>query len=745
MTLKGIKDAKSDAIIQYRQINGLFQKIEDIMNVSGIGQSTFDDIKDQITVGNIVPTPSPVVLFSGGGGGSSSTPTPTPSPTSSPSPSPLPTPTPTPTPEPPSDTANPGDVVINEIAWMGTTISANDEWIELRNATNQTINLIGWTLKSTASPSFDPDITLSGIIPAGGYFLLERTDDTTVADITADQLYTGSLSNDGESLELKNVAGALIDSVNASSGWPAGDNSTKETMQLMSSNWITAAPTPKAQNQANTTTQNPSAVTNLLVTINSPLAVTWSAPDPGSFNIASLSYDLRYSTTDFNDVSSASWWSAATVVASSSLPNVGNEGASQSASFDIADQYGQTLFFALKTGLSDISNIAEVSFPVAIDTDSWAMFGKDQYHTSFADKLSGPGKKATISWEFDAGAGNTISQPVVSADGDVYFGTSDGLSGRLIKLDKDGIQQWEYVTNVSIGTPAVLSDETVYFGRNGAGGSLAFTALNPDGSKKWDYDDASTVEAVTVSEKGEPHFTFLSGANKLVVLNTDGSLKTTFSNPGLSGFVPVVLDDGAIVTTRRNSGNQFFNAYSADGNQLWPEELFYTGANGSLQSELSYDKETGNTYSAIGYDGGTSFGFRMFVIPSDGSVLDTTVVDPISNGSGATMVSITQDNLFVGLDYSWSIPASGSKLFSLNKSDLTINWTFQAEGKINQQIALDKDDNAYFSTQSGHIYSVDSDGQERWHISTGISSTISPVLIKKGIIWGYGGRLMSVK
>lgn len=30
-------------------------------------------------------------------------------------------------------TANSSDVVINEIAWMGTTTSANDEWIKLHN------------------------------------------------------------------------------------------------------------------------------------------------------------------------------------------------------------------------------------------------------------------------------------------------------------------------------------------------------------------------------------------------------------------------------------------------------------------------------------------------------------------------------------------------------------------------------------------------------------------------------------
>jgi competence ComEA-like helix-hairpin-helix protein len=49
-TLPGIGPAKAQAIIDYRNVNGLFSKIEDIMNVSGIGEVTFTNIKDFITV-----------------------------------------------------------------------------------------------------------------------------------------------------------------------------------------------------------------------------------------------------------------------------------------------------------------------------------------------------------------------------------------------------------------------------------------------------------------------------------------------------------------------------------------------------------------------------------------------------------------------------------------------------------------------------------------------------------------------
>jgi len=50
MTLSGIGPSKAAAIIAYRTDNGNFQKIEDLTNVTGIGDKTFEKLKDSITV-----------------------------------------------------------------------------------------------------------------------------------------------------------------------------------------------------------------------------------------------------------------------------------------------------------------------------------------------------------------------------------------------------------------------------------------------------------------------------------------------------------------------------------------------------------------------------------------------------------------------------------------------------------------------------------------------------------------------
>jgi competence protein ComEA len=51
-TLPGIGPRKAEAIIEYRESNGPFASTSEITNVSGIGQRTFENIQDMITVGD---------------------------------------------------------------------------------------------------------------------------------------------------------------------------------------------------------------------------------------------------------------------------------------------------------------------------------------------------------------------------------------------------------------------------------------------------------------------------------------------------------------------------------------------------------------------------------------------------------------------------------------------------------------------------------------------------------------------
>ena len=49
-TLPGIGDVTAERIIEYRENNGDFSKIEDLKEVSGIGEAKYEKIKEMITV-----------------------------------------------------------------------------------------------------------------------------------------------------------------------------------------------------------------------------------------------------------------------------------------------------------------------------------------------------------------------------------------------------------------------------------------------------------------------------------------------------------------------------------------------------------------------------------------------------------------------------------------------------------------------------------------------------------------------
>ena len=208
------------------------------------------------------------------------------------------------------DAASSGDVVINEVAWMGTAASPSDEWVELYNTTDQAIDLQGWTL---AADDGSPDPTLDGTIPANGFYLLERTSEQTVSDVDADQIYTGNLSNSGESLTLKDASGDVISRANADGGdWPAGDNGNHATMERIDpsasgedDNWATndgsaqngqdangtaIHGTPKAVNSVTPTNQAPTcADVSLSVDEGSPGSV---APNCSDADDEPLSYAI---------------------------------------------------------------------------------------------------------------------------------------------------------------------------------------------------------------------------------------------------------------------------------------------------------------------------------------------------------------------------------------------------------------------------------------------------------------------
>lgn len=116
----------------------------------------------------------------------------------------------------PGSAVNPGDIVINELMWSGSSLSANDEWIELKNMTDRPLDLTGMSMTRLAGgvdTSMIPASSFAGkTLAAHGYFLISnfassasRMKDT----ITPDIVNTGvNLANGA--LEIKLFSGATF-------------------------------------------------------------------------------------------------------------------------------------------------------------------------------------------------------------------------------------------------------------------------------------------------------------------------------------------------------------------------------------------------------------------------------------------------------------------------------------------------------------------------------------------------------
>ena len=160
-------------------------------------------------------------------------------------------------------------VVINEIAWMGTTADPNGsycEWIELANTGSESVNLTGWTLSIGATTKiFNQENGATLSIAPSSFYLVERLTPSACPDsvpsISADWSvsFGSGISNSGTTVAIMDASSVLIDNINASSGWLSGDNTTKETTQRSGSTWITGTPTPRATNVSTPTTNENSS------------------------------------------------------------------------------------------------------------------------------------------------------------------------------------------------------------------------------------------------------------------------------------------------------------------------------------------------------------------------------------------------------------------------------------------------------------------------------------------------------
>ena len=108
----------------------------------------------------------------------------------------------------PADTSGVGKVVINELAEKNRTLIADSfgdfsDWAELKNISDETVSLSGWTLGDGDNEWTFPDIELR----SGELLLIFNSG----RDSSEGELHTNFAINGKETLTLKNASGYVVD------------------------------------------------------------------------------------------------------------------------------------------------------------------------------------------------------------------------------------------------------------------------------------------------------------------------------------------------------------------------------------------------------------------------------------------------------------------------------------------------------------------------------------------------------
>ncbi len=127
-------------------------------------------------------------------------------------------------------------VIINEVMWSGTSLSTDDQWIELRNTTNQDINIGKWKIYYLRDLNKPPImIPANRVIPRNGFFLIsnysnESNNSLLNIESNMSNASMNLLKHNNGNLILKDNNGNTIDTVLGD--WPAGIQSdTFRSMQ----------------------------------------------------------------------------------------------------------------------------------------------------------------------------------------------------------------------------------------------------------------------------------------------------------------------------------------------------------------------------------------------------------------------------------------------------------------------------------------------------------------------------------
>jgi hypothetical protein len=139
--------------------------------------------------------------------------------------------------------APPGQIVIGEVAWAGSTLSTADEWIELWNISDAPVSVGNWYLRGMGENGRLIILPTDAVIPAQGVYLIANYNANEAKSNLAIQAQvvttTVSLSNSALRIDLLDSSDNLVDSAGTGGAPPAGSSGTVKISMIRSDTSLT--------------------------------------------------------------------------------------------------------------------------------------------------------------------------------------------------------------------------------------------------------------------------------------------------------------------------------------------------------------------------------------------------------------------------------------------------------------------------------------------------------------------------
>lgn len=168
-----------------------------------------------------------------------------------------------------------------------------------------------------------------------------------------------------------------------------------------------------------------------------------------------------------------------------------------------------------------------------------------------------------IKWKLELG-GFTVSEPVIGPNGTIYVATEYMHPDKLYAVNPDGTVKWEFVAEGTLTYYNVGPDGTIYINMRDP---HTFCALYPNGTKKWGSQSLS-ARAIAFAPDG---IVYVAALGMVYALDPDGTKQWEFCI-GKSPYGVAVAEDGTIYVLVGYPCPKLF-AINSDGTKKWEFEF----------------------------------------------------------------------------------------------------------------------------------------------------------------------------